>query len=102
MLRLLRLPCALLALLLSALGGVRLAAIEQHEDDRAKTPVISPAPTVAALPSMPCPVPGPAPALPVLVVVAETAPIAVLATPTTVSLPAPSQRRGSAGGARAP
>ena len=102
MLRLLHLPCALLALLLSALGGVRLAAIEPQVDERGKAPMSSPAPVVAALPSAPAPIPGPAPTLMASVAVIETAAMAVLVMPVTISLPAPSQRRGSAGGARAP
>ena len=102
MLRFLRLPCALLALLLSALGGTRLAAIERHDDDRAKTPVVSPAHPVAALPDVPMPISGPTPALPVMIAGLAAEPLAVLTIPDGPSLPAPSQRRGSAGGARAP
>lgn len=101
MLRFLRLPCALLALLLSALGGTRLPAIETLDDQRTKIPISSPAPATAALPDAPAPVPGP-PVASLVVINGEWRPSFTLIIPEGVQPPAPSQRRGSAGGARAP
>ena len=101
MLRILRLPCALLALLLSTFAGGRLAAIERHDDDLAKTPLISQAPTETAPGAAQAQLPG----LPAVLIAVESWPMALIAgltVPDCPSLPAPCQRRGSAGGARAP
>ena len=103
MLPLLRLPCALLALLLSAFGGSRFA-VERHEDaDKPEAPVVV---ALAVLPpaqvDLPgdwwCPLPDGAP----LSRSADQVPLALDSGHVDPVRLVPGPRRGSAGGPRAP
>ncbi len=101
MIALWRWPCALLALLLSGFGGLRgLPADERAADEAERIVVSRPAPTdVVVLPQL-ARVRGPAWSAPRLspAIPAETRPLAN----DEGWRPAPSRRRGSAGGPRAP
>ena len=101
---LLRLPCALLALLLSAFGGSRFAVAHHDDADKPDGPVVV---AFAALPPAQVDPPsdgwGPLPCgAPLRVSAADQAPTAVAPAHAAPVRPVPGPRRGSAGGPRAP
>jgi len=99
---LLRLPCALLALLLSALGGPRFAV--ERDSDQPEAPVVM---ALAALPPAQVDLPGAwwwplPPSQPRLRLVANVVPADIEPVHADPVRAAPGPRRGSAGGPRAP
>ena len=101
---LLRLPCALLALLLSAFGGSRFVVEHRDDADKPEAPVVVALATLLPAPvdlagDWWCPLPAGAP---LRMSAADQAPTAVVPAHAAPVRPVPGPRRGSAGGPRAP
>jgi hypothetical protein len=104
MLRFLRLPCALLALLLSALGGPRFA-VDRGEDGDPDGPVIAALVAPLAAQAVADPLDQawhPAPRLSLPAGSGHGGAAGVAPRRASALRPAPGPRRGSAGGPRAP